>query len=347
MMCMDSRRRGHTAFITLHVKGMDAMKREHGYYCLYGLILLVCLMMAVLSALPAAAPADSVQALSVLPQSPVETLPEGFAPGLEGLITDPCVYPEARLWAGKLLLIDVDHPLPAQAPAPNTLSVAGGGAAARSPQTVAGEETIAALKAWFAAARQKGYGSPVVWAGTRSPAEQLQWQLDQLALYARQTDLVTAAQKTAAQREAPGCSEHQTGYAVDTRLCEGYNLPPDNRPLSQSPAGRFLLDTCWQYGFIHRYNEKDPPLCEEESYHFPYVGRGHAELMHALDLDFAAYLAFLRRQGALRYYEGDQLKYVVLCQPVSGDWALLKPRGAKAIELSMDNTGWAVALFSF
>ena len=106
------------------------MTREHGYYCLYGLILFTCLGMAVRSALPPAAPADSIQTAAITSQAPAAPLPEGIAPGLGELACDPCVYAWDRLLAGKLMLIDDAHPLPAEVPAPNTLAVAGGGAAA-------------------------------------------------------------------------------------------------------------------------------------------------------------------------------------------------------------------------
>lgn len=310
------------------------------YWSLYAAILTVCLGMAVWSMIPAR---ETLQPVSAPAPAPAPTpLPQGVCLGLGDLATEPCLIPQEKLWAGKLMLIDPDHPLSAQAPSPNTLSVSSLGAAARSPQTVAAEETIIALREWLYAALHKGYTTPVVWAGTRSGAQQLDWQLEQLCLYAQSYPLQEAARLAAREREAPGCSEHQTGWAVDIRLCESFYQPPDQRPLSSSEAGRYLLDTCWRYGFIHRY--KNHP-CPEEAYHFRYVGQAHAQVMHALGLPMENYLDFLHEGQALRFYDHGELKYVILCQPVQGDWALRKPRGMAILDVSYDNQGYGVAVF--
>lgn len=328
-------------------------KRRLGYGWLYSLILLICLAMA-LSSAPSSAAREATAGGGIaaggeedFSAAQPNGLPQGIVVGMPPVATEPWICSAQELWAGKLLLIDGSHPIPYQAPPPNTLSVAAGGAAARSSQTVAAQEVTAALKDWFAAARQKGFGSPVVWAGTRSKAQQLDWQLEQLRLYAQDCSLLEAAQRTAREREAPGCSEHQTGYAVDIRLCEGYNQPPDDQPLSHSAPGQYLLATAWRYGFIHRYNEKDPPLCPEEAYHFRYVGVAHARMMALLEKSFPDYLAFLREHRAVCYYEGGALRTLILCEEVSGDWRLNRPQGAAQAQVSMDNTGYAVALFTF
>jgi len=310
-------------------------------YGLYGVILSVCLTMAAMSVQPTAQVRPVSAAVEPAP-SPTP-LPRGIQLGLGSLETEPCLIPEEKLWAGKLMLIDPQHPLPEAAPAPNTLSAASLGAPVRSPQTLAAEETVRAAREWLYAARVKGYLSPVVWAGARSKEQQLDWQLDQLRYYAQFHSLEEAARLAAREREAPGCSEHQTGWALDIRLCESYALPPDEKPLSDSEAGRYLLDTCWRYGFIRRY--KNHP-CPEEALHFRYVGQAHAEMITALGLPFEKYLSFLHEAQALRYYDRGELKYVIICQPARGDWQLRKPRGFTALEVSYDNQGWAVAIFS-
>ena len=312
------------------------------YWGLYASILVVCLGMAVWSMIPAREESQPASAPAQAAPAPTPGLPQGVHLGLGHLETEPCLIPQEKLWAGKMMLIDPDHPLPDAAPVPNTLSVAALGAAARSPQTVAAEETITALREWLYAALHKGYATPVVWAGTRSRAQQLEWQLDQLRLYAQNHSLQEAAQMTAREREAPGYSEHHTGWAIDIRLCASYYQPPDDQPLSASPAGQYLLQTAWRYGFIHRYN--DHP-CPEEAYHFRYVGLPHAQVMNALGLPLENYLDFLHEAQAVRFYHQGELQYVILCQPVTGDWTLRKPRGLKALDVSYDNQGYALAVF--
>lgn len=310
-------------------------------YGLYAVILTLCLTMAALSAAP---PVEADRPAEAVFASGAETasLPRGILTGLGDLETEPCLITEEKLWAGKLMLIDGDHPLPPEAAPPNTLSVLALGAPARSPETAANEEAARAAREWLYAARVKGFCEPVIWAGARSREQQLDWQLDQLRYYAQTHSLQKAAQLTAREREAPGCSEHQTGWAVDIRLCESYYLPPDEKPLSSSPAGRYLMDTCHLYGFIHRY--KDHP-CPEEAFHFRYVGTAHAEMITALGLPLENYLEFLHQAGTVRYYKGGKLKYVICCRPLQGDWQLRRPKGFVTADASFDNQGWAVAVF--
>ena len=280
-----------------------------------------------------------------------KTLPKGFALQLpDGLTWHTAVFTKDKLYRGLMLLIDAQHPVPSAMPAPNSFSISAHGRAniaTRSAQTVLNMETIEALIPLFQAGRQKGFGEWTVFSGTRSNEQQLELQLGQLAAYARNYPLVTAAAMAAKGYEAPGCSEHQTGYVVDIRLSDAYNAPPDNAALRDSQSGSYLLDIAWQHGFIHRYTEKNPHPQPEEDYHFRYIGKPHAELMHLLQMTFEEYLAFLREKGRLSYYENGRLKYVVICGRVEGDFSTKVPDEAVAIEASADNTGYAIVLYGF
>jgi D-alanyl-D-alanine carboxypeptidase len=116
--------------------------------------------------------------------------------------------------------------------------------------------------------------------------------------------------------------------------------------LNASADGKLLLDSAWQYGFIHRYGTKTAPPYEDEAYHFRYVGVAHSTIMHALHVDFPRYLAFLREEGTITYYEEGVPRYTVLCMRVDDGLSFSIPEGC-LWEASMDNTGYAVMAVTF
>jgi zinc D-Ala-D-Ala carboxypeptidase len=284
----------------------------------------------------------SVAAVIKLPDSIKKGIPQGY--------TMVSAAPsETELWAGKLLLIDKEHPVPKQAPAPNTLSIAaegGGEIAVRTIKHNTAPEVILALKEMFLMAKNAGINSWLVWEGTRSYGQQLELQMERMKQYAQTMPLSKAAERAAAEVPAPGLSEHQLPYVVDIRLADGWNAVPDARPLNASPAGRLLLENAWQYGFIYRYGMKNAPPVEDEAYHFRYVGLIHSTMMHFMNLDFEQYLLYLRETGAITYSENGAPRYAVLCKPYDGNAVFSVPQGC-AWEASMDNTGYAILAVIF
>lgn len=73
-----------------------------------------------------------------------------------------------------------------------------------------------------------------------------------------------------------GCSEHQTGLALDI-LCAGNT----NMDISQieEPGNKWLRKNCYKYGFILRYPEDKCEITKInfEPWHFRYVGRQAAK----------------------------------------------------------------------
>ena len=66
----------------------------------------------------------------------------------------------------------------------------------------------------------------------------------------------------------PGCSEHQTGLAMDIALFgRGISLDETH--------GRWLAENCWEHGFIERYpkGREDVTGIPAEPWHLRYVGR--------------------------------------------------------------------------
>ena len=88
----------------------------------------------------------------------------------------------------------------------------------------------------------------------------------QAELYAESTD-------GTAQR--PGCSEHETGLAFDvtTRY--------DSGTFEDTPQFQWLIEHCWDFGFILRYpkDKTDITGIAYESWHYRYVGEEAAKII--------------------------------------------------------------------
>ena len=134
---------------------------------------------------------------------------------------------------------------------------------------------------------------------------------------------------------------------MDIRICDGWNQLPRSEPLSASAEGQWLLENSCRFGLIHRYPENDPspdPSCG--AYHFRYVGKAHAAMMHALSLSLEAYLDLLHTHSALTLWDETGAPVCsVLCQPVDDGLTVQAPMEAQLEDVSLDNLGWGVAAY--
>lgn len=87
-----------------------------------------------------------------------------------------------------------------------------------------------------------------------------------------------------------GCSEHQTGLAIDVTSLEH----PMRWPFDKSPEGVWMRENCHQYGFILRYPEKQSHIMgySYEPWHLRYVGIETATRIHEEGITFDEYYAF-------------------------------------------------------
>jgi zinc D-Ala-D-Ala carboxypeptidase len=78
----------------------------------------------------------------------------------------------------------------------------------------------------------------------------------------------------------PGYSEHQTGLAVDV-VTPAHSGCDFKACFATTPAGRWLADHAWQYGFIVRYTARNQAITgyAPEPWHIRYVGRHLAAAM--------------------------------------------------------------------
>lgn len=124
-------------------------------------------------------------------------------------------------------------------------------------------------------------------------------QEEQAAILQRRVDEGLAEGLSQSQAEAqalgtiarPGHSEHQTGLAVD------FN---DASPgFAETAAYRWLQEHGAEYGFVQRYRAEkaDVTGIQEESWHYRYVGRAHAQAMEAAGLCLEEYVLSLQGNG--------------------------------------------------
>lgn len=91
----------------------------------------------------------------------------------------------------------------------------------------------------------------------------------------------------------PGTSEHQLGLAVDL-IDESY--PYLTQGQEWTGAQRWLMEHCWEYGFILRYPNGTSEITGiiYEPWHYRYVGVQHAQAIRALGVTLEEYIALRR-----------------------------------------------------
>lgn len=179
---------------------------------------------------------------------------------------------------GPLILVSSSHPLsPGQAP---ELTVPD----SRFPSVRLERQAACLLTACIQAAGGTGVIVPV--SGWRS-------QEEQQAIWdgTRRTEGEAFTRRYVAR---PGCSEHQTGLAID--LAERAEHIDFIRPAfpNRGPCGAFRRLAA-QYGFLQRYRAEKEALTgiSAEPWHFRYVGVPHARLMEENGLCLEEYASFL------------------------------------------------------
>ena len=151
------------------------------------------------------------------------------------------------------------------------------------------------LSAMLSDCRKAGL-SPLVCSAYRS-------QETQTRLYRNQISRLRAAGYTAekAVQEAgrwvavPGTSEHQTGLAVDL-VAASYQILDQKQ--EQTAEQKWLMEHCWEYGFILRYptDKSEITGIGYEPWHYRYVGKTAAAAIHYSGLCLEEYLQQLEAE---------------------------------------------------
>ena len=180
--------------------------------------------------------------------------------------------------SGNLILVNARHPLTEQRRPLLAPAIPGSGVLL---------ESHAAAMLTGALGRIGALGDIVPVSGWRSRAEQQQIWDDSMA--------ENGEDFTRKYVAIPGCSEHQTGLAIDLALrSDSIDFIRPDFPYD-GVCGRFraIAD---DYGFIERYpagKEKITGIAAEP-WHFRYVGRPHARLMRDMGLTLEEYVELLR-----------------------------------------------------
>ena len=87
----------------------------------------------------------------------------------------------------------------------------------------------------------------------------------------------------------PGTSEHQLGLAVDIVAADNQNL---DQSQETTAVQRWLMEHCWEYGFILRYPEgkSDVTGIIYEPWHYRYVGKEAAKEIYDRGICLEEYL---------------------------------------------------------
>lgn len=111
--------------------------------------------------------------------------------------------------------------------------------------------------------------------------------------YSREEALAEAGRWVA----PPGTSEHQTGLAVDIMATD---YPVLDEKQSRTEEQQWLMEHCWEYGFILRYptDKSSVTGIGYEPWHYRYVGEEVAADIHARGICLEEYLAVPAVEGA-------------------------------------------------
>ncbi len=151
------------------------------------------------------------------------------------------------------------------------------------------EDAAAALKEMFDACKAETGVTLLSVSGYRSYQKQAN-------IYRRKLRSVKGNEAKAQEYVAPpGASEHQLGLAMDIGQVNKTSL---NRAFGDTKGGRWARENSWRFGFILRYDEPWEAVTgyKFEPWHFRYVGRENAQIIHEANVPLETWLQGYRIQ---------------------------------------------------
>ena len=239
------------------------------------------------------------------------------------------IFSKERSKRGALVLVNAQHPL--QCAAAERLQVI----RRAGPRLLLQPAAAAALRLLL---ERVGAGERIL------PVSAYRTQREQEALY--QTSLrENGPEYTQKFVALPGCSEHQTGLALDMALLSGPVDPICPAFPNHGVCAAFRRAAA-DFGFVERYPKGKEHITgiAYEPWYFRYVGRPHAWIMQERGLVLEEYLALLHTYPAgapLRFARGAYAAEI-FCFPAGEGGEKLLPVGAQC-EMSGDNMGGLVA----
>ncbi len=132
---------------------------------------------------------------------------------------------------------------------------------------------------------------PILCSSYRTTEKQQSLFDNQVNKYLNQGYSQLAAEAEAGKWVAvPGTSEHQTGLAVDIVALD-YQLLDENQ--ENTPEQKWLMENSYKYGYILRYPSEKSDLTgiHYEPWHYRYVGKDVAQILHDEGICLEEYLA--------------------------------------------------------
>lgn len=134
----------------------------------------------------------------------------------------------------------------------------------------------------------------VLWVASGYRSVELQQEVLEQAIRSRMSQEGMSEEEARADAlrtiQQPGYSEHHTGLAVD------FN-DVDNG-FEETEAYAWLSQNAAKYGFVQRYrrDKVDKTAIDNESWHYRYVGKEHAQEMERLGMCLEEYVEYLKNQ---------------------------------------------------
>ena len=163
----------------------------------------------------------------------------------------------------------------------------------------------------------------------------------------------------------PGTSEFNSGLSFCLYLYEREDGESKQyykeTPFYDTPDGQWLLENAWKYGFVFRFPTAGYPTSTmmDKAYKtgmtmklncYRYVGKGHAAVMHHLDLCLEEYIEYLMDHPHIAVFENGVKRYEITYQYVGDDVATFTVntnRLTNNYTMTLDNMGGLITVYEY
>ena len=163
----------------------------------------------------------------------------------------------------------------------------------------------------------------------------------------------------------PGTSEFNSGLSFCLYLYEREDGESKQyykeTPFYDTPDGQWLLENAWKYGFVFRFPTAGYPTSAmmDKAYKtgmtmklncYRYVGKGHAAVMHHLDLCLEEYIEYLMDHPHIAVFENGVKRYEITYQYVGDDVATFTVntnRLTNNYTMTLDNMGGLITVYEY
>ena len=222
---------------------------------------------------------------------------------------------------------------------------------------------ISALGEMLAAAKEEGLEGYVVNQGYRTMEEQSAFYNEAAAKYSDKYSGEALIEKvrTAANVNYPGTSEYQSGFSLRMDRYSKTDRELMDKKFADTEQSDWLVANSWQYGYVFRFPVQGYPnstVTDKSSKTgvssklsiYRYVGKGHAAVMHALDMCMEEYIEYLMKHPHIAVYEDGVLKYEITRMAggtTAADVQVNVTLSAAEYTVSTDNVGGVVVCMTY